>query len=195
MLRQIEAVVCGLLMVASMGAALLTGSALQTQAAHKLSKVPVSIKGNWFIDHDHMGKFNHGKVVTMHFTSKYADTHLWNSQRLTLKQDKARHRLSKKAVKLVTRQPKPSQFMLEHVGKSQWNRYSITRSKNGQTKYITDHYWVHAPVIGGIRVNDHLYTWRTTASHRFNTQPLRGKHAIVSWKMLKSQGTWYIKTP
>lgn len=194
MLRQIKGLFVGLLVAAAIGSLFLVASPVQAQAASKLSRVPAEIAGNWFIHPQHMGKFSHGKTITMHFTSRYADTHFWNSRELTLAQDKARHRLSKKAVRLVTQHPNRSQFMLAKVGKSMWNRYYISKI-NGKTRYVTDHYWVHAPVIDGIRWNNHLYTWRTLAAHKFNTQPLRGKHAVVSWKKVQSQGTWFIKTP
>ncbi|MFC6288872.1 hypothetical protein [Levilactobacillus angrenensis] len=195
MLRQIKGLFVGLLVASAIGSLFLGASPVQAQAANKLSRVPAEIAGNWFIHAKHMGKFSHGKTITMHFTSRYADTHLWNSQELTAAQEKARHRLSKKAVKLVTKHPNRSQFMLAKVGKSMWNRYYISKAKNGKLKYVTDHYWVHAPVIDGIGRNDYLYTWRTIATHKFNTQPLRGKRAIVPWKKVQSQGTWYIKTP
>lgn len=196
MLREFKGLICGLLAVSSVGTVLMTRPIMQVQASNKpVSKVPESIRGNWYIEKNHMGKISHKKIVTLLFTNKYSDTRIWNTSHLTLKEDKARHRLSKHALKLVAKHVKPSQFMLEHVGKSLWNKYYITKSPSGKTVYVTDHYWVHAPVIDGVGWNNRLYTWKTTATHKFNTQPLRGKHAIVSWKTVKKYGTWYLKTP
>lgn len=199
MLKEIRGLALGLLAATAMGIVFVTSSVTSAQASNKLvSEVPVRVTGNWFSNWNHMGKYGRKKVVTMHFTKKHADKHVWRNlgrEGITLKQDKARHRLSKHALKLVTKNPNSSQFMLGHVGKSLWNKYYITKTKSGKTNYVTEHYWITAPIIHGIGTNDRMYTWTTTSTHKFNTQPLHGKHAVVAWKTVKNHGTWYTKTP
>lgn len=196
MLHRIKVFACGLSAVVSIGTAFMVVPTITAQASNTLvSKVPVKIDGNWYSNADHMGKYGRKKTVTLRFTKKHADIRVWNTTNLTDKQQEARQHLSKRALRLVTKRPNRSQFMLGHVGPSLWNKYYMTKSKNGKIKYVTDHYWITAPIIHGIGTNYRMYTWTTTSTRKFNTQPLHGKHAVVSWSKVKKHGTWYTKTP
>lgn len=200
MLRQIKDLILWILTVVSVGTVFMIAPT-SVQASSKLvSKIPAKFTGVFQSNPKHMGAFERGKRMTIFFGRKSFDSKVWSKSDWYPKQGDPIRKVTRNRLKLVTSHPSKSEFMFAHVGKGLWNAYYI-QSKGGRTRYITNHYWIMTPMYNKFGYNKYggwnrIYKYETsTTKNKFNTQPLRGKHAVVSWSEVKNHGSQYGKTP